>query len=396
MRIIGRILKWLAIVIVIAIAAIAGLPWIPVGQDALTGGPFKAHLEKSAVALDLDSRDAAFTFEDDFYDKSLILMGEIHGIAAAQTLDLALLTHLSENTWLCGYVAELDPAQAWAFNHFLNTGDDRHANTVFDAWAANDAQWGNREFRAKLDGIRDLNATLPAEDEIRFIGVDRIQDRALAESLREAAPIDVRPQIDAALARAEAVTARYPIIMENMQAVADAAPTGCTYYGFWGFFHAVKATVTPDLEPMAKRLNADGGAFAGAVGTITLSYVMSEMLVPSATAGPLAQEGADMSPIPFSEDTAYLYYTRGIGEAVKAADRVHGGGGPVFQGGAPRATLFRLAGDDSPYAPGVKRFHRTSGYLEMLVGSVEMVKGEGPRSDYVIVLEGSGPVTDWD
>ncbi len=121
-------------------------------------------------------------FDSAFYRNRLFLLGEAHGCAVPQAIDLALLRHLNARAGVRHYVAEIDPAQAYYFNQYLTTGDEAPLQAVFAYWAGT-AQWGNQEFYDKVRAIRALNDSLPPDRRIRFVGIDRTQDVALTGRL---------------------------------------------------------------------------------------------------------------------------------------------------------------------------------------------------------------------
>ena len=59
MRILLKIMKWLAISIVALIFVLAALPWFPVLQDKLSEGKEVAYLEANHVSLNLDQPDGS-------------------------------------------------------------------------------------------------------------------------------------------------------------------------------------------------------------------------------------------------------------------------------------------------------------------------------------------------
>lgn len=135
----------------------------------------QAYLEAHRVADGPVTGGLAFRFPAAFYRSRLILLGESHGSAAPQVLDLELLTHLNRRIGLRDYLAEIDPVQAEHFNAFLNTGDEARLQRVFSFWKPS-AQWGNTAFLAKVKAIRELNGGLARGRRIRFHGIDAIQD----------------------------------------------------------------------------------------------------------------------------------------------------------------------------------------------------------------------------
>ena len=90
----------------------------------------------------------------------------MHGFAAPQSLDAALIEYLQSEGPARWYLAELTPREAIAVNTYISGGDDAAVRAVFDRFAQLGLQWANREFFAKLTALRALNETLPAERQI--------------------------------------------------------------------------------------------------------------------------------------------------------------------------------------------------------------------------------------
>jgi hypothetical protein len=115
-------------------------------------------------------------FDSAFYANDVFMLGENHGYAVPQTLDLVLLKHLNERVGLRYYMAEMDVAQAELVNQYLNTGNTVTLDSLFRGFLAQTmagtSQWGNRQFYDKIVAIRAYNQTRPDSLRIRFLGVD--------------------------------------------------------------------------------------------------------------------------------------------------------------------------------------------------------------------------------
>lgn len=429
-----RIFKWLGLLLVAVVVIALTLPWVPAWKDELGSGPYKAWTKANVVTLDLAAEDGGFLFDEAFYGKRLILMGEIHGAADPHVLDLALIKHLHATTGLRWLMAELDFAQSTLVNFYLLTGDETYIEPIFEAWAAEDAQWASREYVEKLRGLREFNRSVPDGEGVLVFGVDRVQDRAVAlDVLKEYAEAQeqaasavatngVIPDWPATLAPAYAPDAeksarigalsaalvavedlptaardkgfvhllrnlialdegatRYEAILANIAAMNAVFEIGDDepLYGLWGFFHAIRAPVNEGARPLALRLNEEG-PFAGAVGTIGFIYTGAESMTPSKMLpGPMAGEGT-YTVIPFSQDFPYLYYQRGIYDLKAAA-------------GDARASLIRLSGEGSPYANSA-RLGSASGLMTAM-GEIDIAPSDPPAFDYVILSQGSPALT---
>jgi hypothetical protein len=390
------ILKWLLIAVVVILLLIAALPWIAVFQDQGGKDRYAAYLRENRTVLDIGEPDGKFAFDPRFYERRVILLSEMHGYRAVQALDMALLRHLNETTGLRTYLAELSPAQAIAFNIYLAGGDDSHARRVFDRWAEETAQWGNREFFAKLGAIRALNETLPVDRRIWFLGVDQIYDRAFAEEIAglaytEPSPgfgsIDTIQQANLQLLRAglgrDEGASRYTHILGNIDVMLTLpGAREEQYYGLWGLFHGSKVAINGS-DPLAKRLNGPDGPFAGEVGVITTVCadgcfnMMPAVAVPGPMKGP---DGEPYSLIPMNYDDVYLARLRGIDALKEAA-------------GTDRLVMFDLDAPGTPFAEG-DRLVKASGYLP----SAQSFDYAGPAADafdYIILMRGSAALTPW-
>ena len=120
-------------------------------------------------------------FDSAFYTNDVFLLGENHGYAVPQTLDLTLLKHLNERVGLRYYLAEMDVAQSELVNQYLSTGDTMPLDSLFRGFLARThagtSQWGNQQFYNKIVAIRAYNQTIPDSLRIRFLGVDWFQGK---------------------------------------------------------------------------------------------------------------------------------------------------------------------------------------------------------------------------
>jgi hypothetical protein len=267
-----------------------------------------AFLRANVVVSGRVTGGLAFAFPPAFYDSRLILLGESHGFAAPQILDLELLAHLNQQIGLTDYLAEVDPVQAQMLNAYLTSGDEAILDRVFDHWDRTGAQWGNRAFEAKVRGVRALNEDLPAERRIRFIGIDTIQDWSLLRAwlVDRSVPVDVEAweaadaQGRAALAMnalgepADLMVSRLADLLNRIAAgAAREAAIFETYayairsgeignrptYGLWGLYHVMQGPINHTL-PFAARVTRSDLPTARAVTSIVVLSLDSAVQVP--------------------------------------------------------------------------------------------------------------------
>lgn len=392
MKLILKLLGGLLALIVLAAAGLIAWPLIPVVQDRFGGAEHRAWLEDHRTEIDLAAAEPGFDFGPQVHESRFVMLSEIHGFRAVQALDLALVEHFAETGPARTYLAELDPGQALAFNTMISGGDEAPARAVFDAWAQSQAQWANQEFFQKLERMRELNARLPEDRRIWFVGVDAPSDReALAALVTDVS--DTEPGFDS-FAAVQAANAqlgraaleresddRYAHMLANIETLASLDPQRA-FYGLWGLFHGTKTTIG-GAEPLAVRLNREGGVFEGEVTTLTTVCVDGCLNMMPARAMPAFLHGdgdPDYIHLPNNFDDVMLARVRGVNQ-IKAAT------------GEADIAAFRINAPGSPYASG-GRLSALSGYLMAIQGW----EYDGPAAqvtDYYIVMRNSAGLTPW-
>ena len=388
---IKKVALWTAGVIVVLAVGLAAYPWWPVARDSFGADRYLSYLEANRTPLDLSAPDADFAFPSDVYTSRFVMLGEVHGYAMPQRLDLALLRHLNTHAGVRWYLAEVDPLQATAINAYIAGGDSAAAAAVFDRWADETAQWGNREFFDKLTGIRAMNAALPADRQVRFIGVDAPKSeteppsgplpRGNLDSATTADAINARLAFDATSAPADA--SRYDHILRNIGTVLQMDGSGDeTFYGLWGKYHTLEVPARGS-EPLASRLSAPDGLMPnGVTSVVTLCASNCFNMMPAAAMpAPLQPSGGEAYLYaPLGNDWTYFYRTAGVGDLLAAMED-------------DEAVLFVLDAEGTPYRAG-RRLVGESGLLAMLQGLG--VEGSAADAfDYMIGMRDVAPLTPW-
>lgn len=382
---------WIVGAVALLIVGLAAYPWWPVVRDSFGNDEYVAYLEANRTPLNLSRSDADFAFPTEVYDSRFIMLGEVHGYAAPQRLDLALLRHLNSRAGVRWYLAEVDPAQATAINAYIAGGDSAAVADVFDRWADRAAQWGNREFFDKLTGIRAMNAALPADRQVRFIGIDAPQSETTPpseptvsgnlDSAGTADAINARLALDAARAPADA--SRYDHVLRNVATVLGMEGADDeTFYGLWGLFHTLQIPASGE-EPLAMRLSAPDGLMpSGVTSIVTLCASNCFNMMPSAAMPPPLRPsgGEEYVWTPLGNDRTYFYRTAGVGDLLSAME-------------ADDEVMFRLGAEGTPYRTG-NRLVGESG----LLAAFQSLGAEGSAADafdYVIGLRNVAPLTPW-
>ena len=373
MRWLLRILFALVLIVILVI----GLPWLRLVRDNVTAGKYVAWLEEHHVKVDRKAGVLASDLTSTDYDADIFLLGEVHGVAEVQELDLILLKHLHEKAGVRFYLAELDPAQAAVVNGYLESGDVRNVKQIFDVWRSEFAQWGNNEFLAKLVAIQKWNAGLEASEKITFVGVDRLHDREFAQRMIGKYGDVADAAIEKSIADADAEKSRYTVIVNNIEAFR--ATANAPAYGLWGIAHVLKAKINGDVKPLAMRLEERGKA--GRIVSFEIVYSNAAMMMPSQyLPDPMRGEG-DYTDMPFSQDFPNLAYINGIADLKKVS------GGDDF-------SIFRLAGEGSPYATS-DRLRVHSG-LTTMMEPFKIEKSDSVFAEYVVLVQNAVALTPYE
>ncbi len=141
--------------------------------------PVASYLNQHKVVFQADDSTAYQLFDTAFYQSDVFMLGEVHGYAAPQMMDLALLKHLNQRVGLRYYLAEMDGAKADLVNQYLKTGQKATLDSVFTGFLKQThegtSQWGNQQFYDKLVALRAYNQTRPDSLRVQLLGVDWFQ-----------------------------------------------------------------------------------------------------------------------------------------------------------------------------------------------------------------------------
>ncbi|RNI23575.1 TraB/GumN family protein [Rufibacter latericius] len=391
-----KILKRIALFVLLTPVVLLVLVFVVYGIYALlaVGGessPHQAYLLKHKQEVNLQESSPTFPiFDSAFYQKQIFFLGEAHGTAAPQALDFALLQHLNQRVGLRHYLAEVDYSQAYFLNQYLRSGDERHLQTVFQFWVKHNAQWGNQNFYDKIKKIRALNQTLPADQQINVLGVDRLQDLEAThlflkeivgklpekvlqdaafsvlqeivstdtlkeetlssmaaqllptlsnEGFTKAIPEDIRFDLQHTLqniAYYKDQSRRDSVMHLNLNTVVKARHLEeAKLYGMWGLFH----TLPVELErgvPFAFYLQKENSPFRGKTVSIGVYTIDSENMMPAASLPGFLSKGERYVNSTLANNDGPMVFVNGIKD-LRATSRENS------------LTLFKTDAPDSPY-----------------------------------------------
>lgn len=424
--------KWMTILAFIGLLAALIWPWSYPVRELISSGNYRPYLEQHVQTVDLSRGDDAFQFPTNFYGNRLYLLGENHGTAVAHDVDLALIKHLYKTVGVRWLMAELTFVQAERFNAYLDSGDESYATPVFEAWVNAATQWGNQQHFDKLRQLRAFNLSVPADQRLRFFGVDLIRENERADALtwlglmldghanetpealrallNTVDPLDndaLSLKVDNAL---EALNSgeqvnesldiraivhllqnlryslegqrRYQAITANIEAMVTTFGIGDDepLYGFWGLFHVMKAVVNDVGNPLARQLMNSDLPFAGGIVSMVMVYADSQHNMPSHVLPGFLQDDGPYTAFTNSQNNVYLNYLYGIGDLIAVA-------------GNANVAIFSLYEEGSPFR-GDTRLRTQSGLLTS-VFKFEFTPPTQQPAEYLVLINGSAAVDQW-
>ncbi|WP_185247146.1 hypothetical protein [Chryseobacterium bernardetii] len=246
-------------------------------------------------------------FDDNFYNSQVFLLGEIHGYADNQKLDLDLLKYLNQKSGVKYYIAEMDSTYSHKLNLFLhgNTKDQNLLKEVVLAVKKRIPQQSSKELMEKWNAVYDYNQTLKDSLKISVIGVDTDFNENSRKISRDSA-----------------------MIMNFKNTVKKLNIEREKFYGFFGFYHVLQHGVKKDKKPFAEELKNSGFKTSSIV-----SYPLdSEMYLPKNPQFPTPED----EKIDWINADGPLMLVKGINDFKEFA--------------APNSiTLFKLNAKNSPY-----------------------------------------------
>lgn len=176
-------------------------------------------------------------FDAPFYNSQVILLGEIHGYADNQKLDLDFLKFLNQKTGVKYYIAEMDSAYSHKLNLFLH-GSSKDQNLLKEVVLAvkkRIPQQSSKELMEKWSAIYDYNQTLKDSLKICVIGIDTDFNDNSRKISRDSA-----------------------MIINFKNAVKKLNIEHEKFYGLFGFYHVLQHGVKKNEKPFAERLKNSG------------------------------------------------------------------------------------------------------------------------------------------
>lgn len=120
----------------------------------------------------------------DFYNNDLFFVGEIHEVETSPRIDFAMFTQLNEKVNIELYLAEMDIAQAYYLQKYIEGSNEMELKDILKNWAVYIGSI-SEQYRNKWVKLREYYAQLPEKSKFQIVGLDKIADYTLLRKLVE-------------------------------------------------------------------------------------------------------------------------------------------------------------------------------------------------------------------
>ncbi|MBU2930095.1 hypothetical protein [Winogradskyella psychrotolerans] len=129
------------------------------------------------------------SLDDDFYNNKLFFVGEVHEVASSPRIDYAMFTQLNEKVNIDIYLAEMDIAQGYYLQKYLEGSDEHELKDILKEWVVYIGSI-SEQYRNKWVKMRTYYATLPEASKFQLVAIDKISDfNLLRQLLNEKLPV---------------------------------------------------------------------------------------------------------------------------------------------------------------------------------------------------------------
>ncbi|GLR19904.1 hypothetical protein GCM10007940_45200 [Portibacter lacus] len=122
------------------------------------------------------------SLDEDFYKNQLFLVGEVHEVETSPRIDYALFTQLNEKINIDIYIAEMDIAQGYYLQKYIEGSDELELKEILKEWAVYIGRI-SEQHRNKWKNFRAYYSGLSEDSKFKLIGVDKIADFDLLRRL---------------------------------------------------------------------------------------------------------------------------------------------------------------------------------------------------------------------
>ncbi len=137
------------------------------------------------------------SLSEGFYKNKLFFVGEVHEVDTSPRIDFAMFTQLHEKINIAIYLAEMDLAQGYYLQKYLEGSDDLELKEILKKWEVYIGSISN-QYRNKWVKMRAYYSSLPTSSKFKLVAIDKIADfDLLRKLLKEKLPYQYHSEIPA-------------------------------------------------------------------------------------------------------------------------------------------------------------------------------------------------------
>ncbi len=291
------------------------------------------------------------SLDDDFYNNKLFFVGEIHEVESSPRIDFALFTQLHEKIGIDIYLAEMDLAQSYYLQKYLEGSEELELQEILKKWVVYIGTV-SEQHRNKWRNTRAYYSNLPDSAKFELVGIDEISDFGLVRRLlKEKLPNKYHKAIPAGnkeliawsdeklsgilktgqfesddlillkniqfnLSNYLKIKSRDQFMHENFKRYyVQKQLDDVTIYGGFGFAHTLQAY----KYTLAGRIKNDSTLnYSNKMVSMNALYVDSKLTVQSTSLPKFMQDkGKDFTRFNYSQDNRLFMYIQGIADYKK-------------------------------------------------------------------------------
>ena len=152
-------------------------------KEYFIGNKYVEYLRNNTITISTNNSPIKFeNLNPEFYSNNIFLTGEIHEVESSQKIDFSLFKHLNQKINVKIYLAEMDIAQAYYMNKFIQNSTDLDLKTILNKWVVYIGRY-NKDYYEKWNNYKKLYSSIPDERKFKIVGIERISDFELLHKL---------------------------------------------------------------------------------------------------------------------------------------------------------------------------------------------------------------------
>lgn len=156
---------------------------------------YVSYLKENTEVIKMEDSLYFTSLDEDFYKNKLFFVGEVHEVGTSPRIDFAMFTQLHEKIKIAVYLAEMDLAQGYYLQKYLEGSDDLELKEILKKWVVYIGSISD-QYRNKWEKMRTYYSKLPESSKFEIVAIDKIADFDLVRKLlKEKLPLENHSEI---------------------------------------------------------------------------------------------------------------------------------------------------------------------------------------------------------